>query len=201
MMQRLWNDKFSRDGYLYGKEPNDFLSQAIDRLDRPSSILFLGEGEGRNACYAAMKGHDALALDASDIGLQKAFELSAELGVEIKTLHADLEHWEPEVHYDAVMASFLHLKEPLRTFAFHKAMDALKPSGLFVAEFFSLEQLPLKSGGPKDPDLLYTVDSLEKIFDRDDIIIRTLEELVAPLDEGKGHQGDAELIRMVVEKL
>lgn len=201
MMQKVWNEKFSRDGYLYGKAPNRFLSEAIDSLERPSSILFLGEGEGRNACYAAMKGHDALALDASDVGLQKASALSSELGVEIKTLHIDLGHWVPEVHYDAVMASFLHLKEPLRSLAFQKAFDALKPSGVFVAEFFSLKQLPLESGGPKDPDLLYTVEALRAIFEAgDDLSIRMLEESVAPLDEGRGHQGDAELIRVIVEK-
>ncbi len=199
-MQRLWNEKFSREGYLYGKTPNVFLSSYIDGLDSSSSILFLGEGEGRNACYAAMHGHSVIALDASDIGLKKAQELASDLDVDIKTLHIDLTHWETEVHYDAVMTSFLHLKEPLRTLAFGKAISALKPSGVFVAEFFSIKQLPLQSGGPKDPELLYTVASLKEILDRSDTEIVRLEEVVDSLDEGRGHQGDAELIRVVVRK-
>ncbi len=200
MMQDLWNGKFSREGYLYGKAPNSYLASHIDGLPASSSILFLGEGEGRNACYAALHGHSVLALDASDIGLNKAQQLATDMDVDIKTLHIDLAHWEAEVHYDAVMASFLHLKEPLRTLAFGKAISALKPSGVFVAEFFSIKQLPLQSGGPKDPELLYTVDSLQNIFDRSDIEILRLEEVVDLLHEGRGHQGDAELIRIVVRK-
>lgn len=199
-MQRLWNEKFSREGYLYGKNPNRFLSTHIDGSTRASTILFLGEGEGRNACYAAMQGHSVTALDASDIGLRKAQELASAMDVVIETLQVDLEHWQTEVQYDTVMASFLHLKEPLRTLAFGKAIDALKPSGIFVAEFFSTKQLPLSSGGPKDVDLLYTVEALHKLFDRSDVEIISLEEIVETLDEGRGHQGDAELIRVVVRK-
>ena len=62
----MWDEKFGRDGYLYGKEPNVFLKNAIDAIEKPASILFLGEGEGRNAVYAASKGHKSFALDNSD---------------------------------------------------------------------------------------------------------------------------------------
>jgi hypothetical protein len=99
------------------------------------------------------------------------------------------------------MASFLHLKEPLRTQAFREALKALKPSGVFTAEFFSTGQLPLQSGGPKDIGLLYTVESLRTIFDVGDCEILQLEELTDLLDEGKGHQGEARLIRVRVKKL
>jgi len=200
MIRELWNEKFSRDGYLYGKSPNVFLASQIDLLLPGSELLFLGEGEGRNACYAAKKGLRATALDASDTGIQKAEALAAEMKVSIETLQADLTMWRPDRCYDAVMASFLHLKEPLRTLAFHMALKALKPSGFFVAEFFSTEQLPLSSGGPKDVDLLYTVDSLRDIFMVPDAQIVMLEAVVNTLHEGTGHQGEAELIRVIVQK-
>lgn len=201
MIRELWNEKFSREGYLYGKSPNVFLASRIDLLPLDSEVLFLGEGEGRNACYAAAKGLKATALDASDIGLKKAEKLAEELQVFIETVLADLQTWQPDRRYDAVMASFLHLKEPLRTLAFHKAIDALKPSGLFAAEFFSTEQLPLSSGGPKDIDLLYTVDSLRDIFTFPGAEILTLEAVTDILDEGPGHRGEARLIRVLVKKL
>ena len=201
MMEKLWNEKFSREGYLYGKSPNSFLASQIDLLPPGCHVLFLGEGEGRNACYAAAKGLKVTALDASDIGLQKAEALAREMQVPVGTVHADLQTWQPDGHYDAVMASFLHLKEPLRTQAFRKAMDALKPSGLFVAEFFSTAQLPLASGGPKDIDLLYTVDSLREIFTVPGAEVTMLEAVTDVLDEGVGHQGEARLIRVVVKKV
>lgn len=197
----IWNEKFSREGYLYGKAPNAFLASHIDRLPAGAKLLLLGEGEGRNACYAASRGIDATALDASDVGLGKAEDLACEIGVTITTLHENLATWNAEPCYDAVMASFLHLKEPLRTQAFREALKALKPSGVFVAEFFSTKQLPLSSGGPKDVELLYTAASLREIFTLPGFEILQLEETVDHLDEGHGHRGDAQLIRVQVRKL
>ena len=196
----MWNEKFSREGYLYGKHPNTFLAKYIDALPKHSTVLFLGEGEGRNACYAASKGHRAVALDASDIGLEKAQRLAHEQGVEIWTIHTGLESWHEEGDYSAVMASFLHLKEPLRSDAFRKALNALRPSGVFVAEFFSKHQLPRSSGGPKDIDLLYSARELLPLFTVEGFVIETLEEVIDVLDEGPGHQGEAALLRVVVRR-
>jgi 2-polyprenyl-3-methyl-5-hydroxy-6-metoxy-1,4-benzoquinol methylase len=195
----LWNEKFTREGYLYGKAPNAFLKRHIDTFKTPCSILFLGEGEGRNAAYAASLGHDVSALDASQIGLKKASRLAAEMKVSIELLHVDLEHWVPSRRYDVVMCSFLHLQEPLRTVAFRNALKALKPNGKFYGEFFSTAQLPLKSGGPKDLSLLYTIKDFYTIFSQEHATMELLEELSDTLNEGSGHQGSAQLIRVIAQ--
>jgi len=168
-VEKMWNSKFSCEGYMYGKEPNQFLKQEIDKFKTPAKILFLGEGEGRNAVYAALNGHDATALDISSIGLKKAKKLAEEFNVDIKIVHTDIEKWQPLEKYDVVMSSYLHLNEPLRTKAFNKAMDVLEDSGLFIGEFFSKEQLSRSSGGPKSLDLLYSIESLQTIFQPFDI--------------------------------
>ncbi len=200
-MQKMWNEKFSREGFLYGKEPNAFLANNEYLLDPNSNILMLGEGEGRTACYMALKGHRVAALDASDVGLDKTRALAKEAGVVIETIHADLSEWRSEQKYNGVLTSFLHLPEPLRTEAFSHALDTVERGGYFMGEFFSLRQLSLDSGGPKMPELLYTLESVEKIFRRDDLNVIKLEECVDHLSEGSGHQGDAELIRVIVQKL
>lgn len=200
MIQKMWNEKFSREGFLYGKEPNAFLAANEHLLTPKSKILMLGEGEGRTACYMALKGHITTALDASDVGLDKTRALAKEMGADVETIHADLSDWQSEETYDAVLTSFLHLEEPLRTAAFSHAIDILKSGGYFMGEFFSTKQLSRDSGGPKMPDLLYTLESLRTIFTRDDIKIIKLEECVDHLSEGSGHQGDAELIRIIAQK-
>lgn len=201
VIQSMWNEKFSRDGYLYGKKANAFLSAHSGLLKPCSEILMLGEGEGRTAVYMASLGHKVTALDASDIGLEKCRALAQELDVEVHTLHADLQTWKSEKLYDAVLTSFLHLKEPLRSEAFGAALESLKPGGYFMGEFFSLQQLSKTSGGPKMPELLYTIESVTKIFDREGFNVIVLEECEDYLDEGKGHQGDAMLVRVIVQKL
>lgn len=196
----IWDEKFSREGYLYGFEPNLFIASQTDRLKPNSKLLCLGEGEGRNAVYLAAKGFDVTALDASAIGMTKALMLAEKKGVSFKTQLLDLEQWSPDETYNAVVSSYLHLEEPLRTEAFRKALDTLTPQGYLIGEFFSLEQMPRTSGGPKKPELLYTLASLESIFSVDDCTIIQLEECEVPLDEGKGHQGDAIVIRLIVQK-
>ena len=200
-MQNMWNEKFSREGFLYGKEPNAFLAANEHLLAPESSVLMLGEGEGRTACYMALKGHEVTALDASDVGLDKTRALAKESGVEIETIHADLGEWKSSRTYNGVLTSFLHLPEPLRTEAFSHALDTVECGGYFMGEFFSLKQLSRDSGGPKMPELLYTLESVKKIFDRNDLKVIKLEACVDHLSEGSGHQGDAELIRVIVQKL
>ena len=200
-MQNMWNTKFSRDGYLYGKEPNSFLAAKATLLAPKSNLLMLGEGEGRTACYMASLGHSVTALDASDVGLEKTATLAKELNVHVTTLHADLESWQSEETYAAILTSFLHLPEPLRTKAFSHVLDILPSGGYFMGEFFAVEQLSRDSGGPKMEGLLYTLSAVETIFRRADVKVILLEACVDHLCEGSGHNGDAELIRVVVQKL
>lgn len=200
-IKKMWNEKFSREGFLYGKEPNAFLASNKALFSPESNLLMLGEGEGRTACYMASEGFRVSALDASDVGLDKTRVLADEMGVRVETIHADLGRWRSAEKYHGVLTSFLHLPDPLRTEAFSHAIDILESGGYFVGEFFSLKQLSRDSGGPKMAELLYTLESLEKIFSRDDVKIITLEGCVDHLSEGSGHQGDAELIRIVAQKI
>lgn len=194
-MGKMWNEKFSREEYLYGENPNEYLKSVIEMLPAGSRILFLGEGEGRNACYAALKGHEAYAIDASDIGLEKLRKMAQKLSVTVTATHLDLEAWHPQERYDALLCSFLHLGEPLRSDVFVKALSILDDDGIFAGEFFSKAQLKRDSGGPKSEALLYDLRSFEKLkrpwFD-----CEQLEACTVELDEGPGHQGPAEVIRV-----
>ena len=68
---KSWDDKFSSDEYYFGKEPNEFFKQEIDKLSK-GRILMIGDGEGRNSVYAAKLGWDVDSIDISIAGKQKA---------------------------------------------------------------------------------------------------------------------------------
>ena len=197
----MWDEKFSREGYFYGFEPNIFIESKTGLLAPPGKVLCLGEGEGRNAVYLAEKGFEVTALDASAIGMTKALAMASKRGVSFKVELLDLEQWNPQENYDAIVTSYLHLEDPLRTQSFQKAISVLNPQGYFIGEFFSINQIPRESGGPKKPSLLYTIESLKTIFSMKNCEIVYLEECDVPLDEGNGHQGDALVIRVIVQKL
>ena len=178
----FWNERFGKEGYFYGTEPNRYVAERIDVLTTPKKILFLGEGEGRNAIYAARAGHTVTALDASDIGLAKCADRAKCENLSVELIHTDLEVWEPSESYDAVLCSFLHLPEPLRSDVFAKVLSILNP------------------GGSKDESLHYTANALEEILERHPCDILELIETDTELNEGRGHVGIASVVRLTVRK-
>ncbi len=199
--REFWNERFAKEGYFYGTEPNLYVASHIDALTEPAKILFLGEGEGRNAIYAARRGHAVTALDASDVGLAKCAERAQSENLALELIHTDLEIWESTERYDVVLCSFLHLPEPLRSDVYAKVLGLLNPGGLFAGEFFSIRQMPRTTGGPKEETLLYTAEQLRSIFERHSgIEILELRELDTELNEGRGHVGIASVVRMAVRK-
>ena len=197
--KEYWDKKYDINGFLYGKEPNDFLISCINNFSKKDRILFLGEGEGRNAVYFAKKGFEVRALDISHVGLNKLQQFAKEENVSVKTTCLDLEQWKPKKKFGGILASFLQLESPLREQVFHRIEEGLVSGGFFVGEFFSKKQLEYNSGGPEDEALLYAVDSFKGLF-KSSIIHKLLEEEVV-LSEGSRYQGEASVIRLIIQKL
>ena len=196
--QEFWNEKFLRDGYLYGKEPNAFLQVCYNNFKKSQRVLCLGEGEGRNAVFLASKGYEVAAIDASDVGLKKLEEFAKEQNISVKTRCLDLNEWIPKKKYGAIVFSFLHLLSDEKQSLFKKIESSLKAKGFFIAEVFSKNQLNFDSGGPKDENLLYSIDDFKDSFSH--CIIHKLEEVEIELDEGKGHKGKASVIRIIAQR-
>ncbi|XPV68265.1 MAG: class I SAM-dependent methyltransferase [Halarcobacter sp.] len=196
--QQFWNEKFARDGYLYGTQANNFIKSCESNFKKSQRFLCLGEGEGRNAIYFAKKGFEVVALDASDIGLNKLELLANENNLKIKTRCIDLNEWEPSKKYGTIIASFLHMHQSDRKALFDKIESCLKDNGFFVGEFFSKKQINYTSGGPKDLDLLYSVEDFTNNFNS--CTKHKIVEIETYLDEGKGHQGKASVIRVIIQK-
>jgi len=193
-----WNDRYSKDEFIYGKEPNKFFEEEVNKLN-PGKILMLGEGEGRNAVYAASLGWNVDAVDQSEAGKTKATQLSSERKVKINYYVEDLYSYTPKQnHYDAAVFIFLHLEESLRSPVFKKAIDSLKPGGKIILEVFEKDQIKYDSGGPKDEELLYSLEDIsEELIELE---FEKFSKEIVILDEGRYHQGKASVIRFVGEK-
>lgn len=196
--QMFWNNKFSKVDYFYGTKANEFLASKLDLIKDKKTLLCLGEGEGRNAIFFAQNGLEVSAIDASDVGLAKLDLKSKEENLDIKTIFMDLNHWEAKEKYDVIVASYLHMFENEREELFKKIENSLNKDGYFIGEFFSKKQLSYESGGPKDLDLLYSLEDFSKRFTN---CKKNLSEEIVTLDEGIGHQGEACVIRVVIQKV
>lgn len=196
--QDLWNGKFSRDGYLYGKKANSFIASCYKNFSMSDRVLCVGEGEGRNAIFLAKQGFEVAAIDASNVALEKLNTFAKEMEVHVDTRCIDLNEWIPTKKYGAVVASYLHLPSSQKIEIFSKIESGLRHNGFFVIEVFSKNQLNHSSGGPKDEDLLYSIEDFQKALQHS--IIHKLEEVEVTLDEGKGHQGKASVIRVIAQR-
>ncbi len=195
--QEFWNNKFSKTNYFYGINPNEFLASKIELFNNHKKLLCLGEGEGRNAIFFAQNGFEVSAIDASNLGLEKLQNRAIEEKLDIKTTCMDLNFWKVLEKYDVIVASYLHVYKDEREELFKKIEDSLNTNGYFIAEFFSTKQVSFNSGGPKDLDLLYSLEDFSNYFNS---CKKNITEEIVVLDEGIGHRGEACVIRVVVQK-
>jgi SAM-dependent methyltransferase len=197
-MKEMWDKRYAEEKFLYGTDPNHFFQQEITKL-KAARVLLPGDGEGRNAAFAAKNGWQVSAFDYSKEAVK-----NAEAFLHSQELHANLyqasilDHHLDFEPFDALGLFYLHLPSTDRKKA-HKFMaDAVKKDGYIIMEVFSNAQLGRKSGGPQNEDMLYTIDEIRNDFT--DFEFQQLEELEVGLNEGPLHQGKAMVIRFVGKK-
>lgn len=183
---------------MYGHEPNEFFRKEIEKL-KPGRLLLPGEGEGRNAAFAASLGWDVVGFDQSRQGKQKAMELAKLKNVSFDYQVADIETFDAEDEsFDCLALVFVHFPERERKMLHKKLLSFLKPGGVLVIEVFSKDQLGKKSGGPQHLDLLYSAADLEEDFKQlKDLQVFAME---TQLKEGRYHEGMAAVIRLTGKK-
>lgn len=195
----FWDQKFADEAYFYGERPNAWLTEQAWRLSPKSDVLAVGDGEGRNGVWLAEQEHRVASVDVSPRALQKALSLALRRGVQIKTHCADLRSWDwPVGTFDAVISVYLHLPPDARPVLHGHMFNALRPGGHLILEGFTPAQIGKGSGGPPNEALMFTTDRLRSDFNEAEIL--HLEETTVTLNEGTGHRGLAEVVRLVARR-
>jgi len=194
----FWNERYSSIEFVYGTKPNIFFKDELDKL-KTGNILMLGEGEGRNAVYAAVKGWEVDAVDFSTIAKDKALKLADKNSVNINYELDDLSKYNPKSnYYDSAAIIFLHLNPKIRSEVHSRVVDSLKPGGTLILEVYEKEQLGKDSGGPQNINMLYSKEELEADFA--DMNIIDLQKRIVILNESQHHSGEAVVLRLIAVK-
>jgi 2-polyprenyl-3-methyl-5-hydroxy-6-metoxy-1,4-benzoquinol methylase len=197
-MKEFWDRRYASEEYVYGMDPNDFFKQIIDETP-PAKLLLPGEGEGRNAVYAASKGWQVDAFDISQKGKDKALKRARSQKVKINYKIAEYTMvMLPIKEYDLIGLIYCHMHKNIRRDVHAGFISSLKEGGSIFLEAFSKAQLHRNSGGPKDLNMLFSVEELREDFNL--IQIEFLDELILNLDAGNFHRGEASIIRMIAKK-
>ena len=203
-MKDMWNARYRSQDFVYGKEPNRFFKDTLEKFNLSGEILLPGEGEGRNAVYAAQKGLQVVAFDISKEGRIKALKLAQEQNVRIRYEVGEITDLAIEDHqFDVAAFIFVHLPPHLRQSLHHETARLIKPGGIVILEGFSKSNLESRLenpeiGGPNNLEMLFSEDDIRSDFR--DFEILELQEVNVELREGNTHNGFGNFIRFVGRK-
>ena len=193
----MWDQRYAGKDFAYGTEPNSFLVENAGLLSGP--VLSLAEGEGRNAVFLASLGLEVLGVDGSEVGLAKAREFASSKGVAIRTETADLMEYEPpENFFRSVISISAHLPSDVRQRLYPLVERSLKPGGMILLEAYSKGQFDRDTGGPKDLDMLMSVEDLEAAFPNCEPMLS--QETEREIVEGSFHTGLASVVQFIARK-
>ncbi len=195
----FWDQRYEIDTFYYGTAPNDFLREHVGDLPAGGRVLCIGEGEGRNAVFLAKQGFVVTAVDLSRVGMEKLQRLAAQEHVQVTTVVANLADFAivPGA-WDAIIAIWCHLPQPLRAQVHSACVSGLAPGGAFLLEAYTPRQLEFGTGGPQVVEMLMTADALRK--ELAGLKPHILAEIERDVAEGAGHLGHSAVVQVLARK-
>jgi Fe2+ or Zn2+ uptake regulation protein/2-polyprenyl-3-methyl-5-hydroxy-6-metoxy-1,4-benzoquinol methylase len=160
-----WDERYAGREYLWDVRPNRFVERYLTGAT-PGTAIDLAAGEGRNAVWLARQGWQVIAVDFSQVGLDKAARLAAEHEVaeRVKLVKADALVYSPPQPVDLVVIAYLQLSDRERRTALEHAATWLRPGGRILVVAHDRSNIEHGYGGPSDPDRCYepaeTVEAL-----------------------------------------
>lgn len=198
-----WNERYNKEEFAFGEQPNEYLKEQLEKL-KIGTILFPAEGEGRNAVFAAKLGWNVSAFDISIEGKKKTFRLAEANQVKIDYQVGELQTLDyHSEQFDAIALIYAHFPAEIKSY-YHKTLSQyLRKDGLVILEAFSKKHIHYvlkneKVGGPRELEMLFSIDEIKSDFENYEII--ELEEKEIELKEGLFHNGNGSVIRFVGRK-
>jgi len=201
MSAKIWNERYEREEYVYGTEPNNFLEKSVHHFPKKGRVLCLAEGEGRNALFLTKNGYHVCATDISTAGQKKAKKLAQSHGLSFEYIVADINDFDiGENQWDMIVSIYAHTSSETRHKTLQKILTGLKNGGIFLLEAYHPNQLTQKyeTGGPNDIDWLVSLDELTLHFSGHEILVQNETERY--VSEGIFHTGKAFITQFICKK-
>jgi len=133
-----WNRKYQERGSQQF-QPEVYLVQNVHRL-RPSSVVEVACGDGRNALYLCRQGFDVTGVDFSEEGIARLCRFAAAENLKLRTQVMDAE----DTFALAALgvfdnAIFIHYKPSVETF--RAVASLLRPQGILLMTSFNRQHL------------------------------------------------------------
>ncbi len=178
-----WDDRYRSSDSVWGAAPNLWVEQEVRDLP-PGVAADLACGEGRNAAWLGHRGWRVFAVDFSKVGLDKGAAGVAGTEAEQRVtwvLDDAVEFRSPEP-LDLAMLIYLQVAAPVRRAAVRNAAAALAPGGTLLVVAHDSRNLADGTGGPQNPDVLYTALDVADDLAPLGLELERAEEVLRPVD-------------------
>jgi SAM-dependent methyltransferase len=165
----FWNERYRSSHQIWSGNPNPQLVTEIADL-RPGRALDVGCGEGADAIWLASRGWDVVAVDISDVALERAAQHAQAAdhtaSTRIEWCQADLVAQPPQPEsFDLASCQFMQLPPKPRTQLLTAVIKAVRPGGTLLVVGHHPSDLGTGVRRPPMPELFYTADDIAALLD------------------------------------
>lgn len=157
-----WDRRYTDSDLVWSAGPNQFVESELAALS-PGRAIDVAAGEGRNSIWLAEQGWHVTAVDFSRAGLDKGRVIQERRGgdLDIDWVRADAVRDDlGDGVYDLAVVAYLHLPADERRTAVRRAFRSLKDGGRLLVVAHDSTNLDEGTGGPQDPEVLYTAEDV-----------------------------------------
>jgi SAM-dependent methyltransferase len=189
-----WDERYAAADLVWSATPNQFVAAELAGV-RPGRALDLACGEGRNALWLADRGWQVTAVDFSRVGLEKGRALQDRhprgQDLQVDWVLGDVLTYDGgPAAYDLVVLAYLQLTVDQRRAAVRRAFGCLRPGGTLFLVAHDATNLAEGTGGPTDPDVLFTAEDVLADLDGERFEVERADR-VARGDSPHTHHGEA----------
>jgi len=183
---QLWEERYQSPGYLFGKEPSDFVKAFWSQL-ASGNLLDVAMGEGRNSAFLAQQGFKVEGLDCSAKGIEKAKALAAEKKVNLEAKVQNLDFFlMPLMKFNSVIMTYY---KPAPRF-FSELRRGLAAGGTLLIEGYTVEHF---KQNPSNPIL-----DLDQCFKPNELLTQLKDLQILYYKEMK--EGSSHLVYAIAQK-
>lgn len=160
-----WDRRYAAEDRVFSAVPNPIVEEALAGL-APGRALDLAAGEGRHTLWLARLGWRVTAVDFSRVGLEKGKGEAERQGLSVEWVLQDAYRYRPPARsFELVLIAHFHPRPAHRRRVFAGAVEALVPGGHLLVVGRHVDDIGRDGGrGPRDPDLRYRPEELERAF-------------------------------------
>ena len=186
-----WDQRYSASELVWSREPNRFVASELADLP-PGTAVDLAAGEGRNAIWLASLGWSAVAVDFSQVALDKGARLVDGLALsgDITWVRADATTWQAPGPVDLVVMAYFQVPAEDRRRAVRNAVGMLRPGGTLLLVAHDSTNLTEGTGGPQDPAVLMTAEDVLADLAGIDVEVVRAERVAREVSSADEHGGE-----------